>query len=85
MRSSNPEALVESAHGLAARLVLRRPLVFIDLETTGLSTQEDRIARDDSSCAARLMAVLLALGRASVRCLLPHPVAHGRASVRCRR
>ena len=35
----------ESAHGLAARLVLRRPLVFIDLEMTGLSTQEDRIAQ----------------------------------------
>ena len=45
MGSSNLEALVASARGLAARLVLRRPLVFIDLETTGISTQEDRIVQ----------------------------------------
>ena len=43
--SSNPEALAASARGLAARLALSRPLVFMDLETTGLSTQEDRIAQ----------------------------------------
>ena len=45
MLSSNPAALAASAHGLAARLALPRPLVFIDLETTGLSTQEDRIVQ----------------------------------------
>ena len=45
MVSSNPEAFAATAHGLAARLALRRPLAFIDLETTGLSTQEDRIVQ----------------------------------------
>ena len=45
MASSNPRAFAASAHGLAARLALRRPLVFMDLETTGLSTQEDRIVQ----------------------------------------
>ena len=45
MVSSTPEAFAAIAHGLAARLALRRPLAFIDLETTGLSTQEDRIVQ----------------------------------------